>query len=71
MPGRWNENLILIILPETKVDQTKEIIKKLSSVFNNYQELFDDQTIEIKSSICSEEIFAEDTEAGYLKIVEL
>ena len=67
--GRWNKELILIILPETKINQTEIITKKLRAVFKSYQELFDDQTIEINTFIVCEEIFATDAGAGHLDIV--
>lgn len=68
--GRWGEDLFLIILPETKITQTQEIVNKLTSVFNNYQKLFDDQTIEVKSLITCEEIFPTDADAGYIDVIK-
>lgn len=68
--GRWGEDLFLIILPETKITQTQEIVNKLNSVFNNYQKLFDDQTIEVKSLVTCEEIFPNDADDGYIDVIK-
>jgi len=42
----------------------------LSSEFNNYQQLFDDQSIEIEPIIICKEIFSADAKSGYLDIIK-
>lgn len=68
--GIWKEDMFLIILPETKGNQAQEISKKLTAVLNNYQKLFDDQTVEIETKAVFHEIFPADSEAGYAKFIK-
>jgi len=63
--GRLGDDMYLIILPETKIDEAKIISKKLKSIFNNYQKLFDDQTVEIEARITCKEIFPADAKVGW------
>ncbi len=56
IPGHWTEDQLLILLPETNLKTAHELSEKLSTVFKNYNTLFDDPTVDVKATITAEEI---------------
>ncbi|MDC1436290.1 GGDEF domain-containing protein [Gammaproteobacteria bacterium] len=56
VPGHWSKNQLIIILPETKLEMALELSKKISSIFKNYNKLFDDPTVDVRTNITAEEI---------------
>ncbi len=60
VPGQWTKNQIMILLPETQLGMALELSGKLSAIFKNYNKLFDDPTVDVKTKITAEEIPVEE-----------
>ena len=60
MPGHWSKNQLIILLPETKLEVALELSEKLSSIFNNYNKLFNAPTVDVKATITAEKISVEE-----------
>ena len=56
VPGHWSKNQLIILLPETQLAMALDLSGKLSVIFKNYNKLFNDPTVDVKTKITAEEI---------------